>query len=140
MSVSFTENPVFSSDEEQEREEEFSIYTKADYAKNWPTYELRFGRNKGQKLQDLVRKSSGRRYMRYLLGWDKLRYHTAGHLRAALDAYEEMKATRDKDKKASKLSKEAVPFSPAQNSEKLDELEEGEIPPLPLARSMSIRS
>lgn len=54
-------------------------------------FELRFGKYKGKKLEEMIKNGKRRAYLRYLLGWDELKYMTRLHIKASLNEYDKMK-------------------------------------------------
>ena len=69
----------------------------------WQTacaWQLPFGQHRGEALGVLVRTPKERNYLRWLLGWDKLREDTEAKIRCVLEHYEQQKpAKRKKTKK-----------------------------------------
>lgn len=54
-------------------------------------FELRFGKYKGKKLEEMIKNGKRRAYLRYLLGWDELKYLTRLHIKASLAEYSRRK-------------------------------------------------
>ena len=77
----------YKSDEEQSKWDTFD----ATDTSNWKTYEMRFGKYKGDLLGTMIASPKKRSYLRYLLKWPDLRAHTKNNILAAFEHYDDMK-------------------------------------------------
>jgi hypothetical protein len=56
-------------------------------------FKIKFGRYKGKRLAQMITTKKRRNYLKYLLGWDKLRQETKGPILVALAHYDILKTT-----------------------------------------------
>jgi hypothetical protein len=65
-------------------------------------FELRFGKYKGRTLGQMIKNGKRRAYLRYLLGWDDLKYQTRHHIKVALEDYKQRKKEHTEESKKQK--------------------------------------
>ncbi len=105
-----------SDDSESGSEQDFSG------SENEPTWEqaknfkIRFGRYKGKRLGQLITTKKRRNYLKYLLGWDKLREDGRANIKCVMEHYQELKATASKC--AERVQKECTESSAENSAEK----------------------
>ena len=58
-------------------------------------FKLAFGQYRDRRLHEMIKTKKRRNYLKYLLGWDKLRDITRQNIECALEQYEGMKKKRN---------------------------------------------
>jgi hypothetical protein len=70
-------------------------------------FKIKFGRYRGKRLAQMITTKKRRNYLKYLLGWDKLRQETKGPILVALAHYDILKTTERTCSKVTSASAEA---------------------------------
>jgi hypothetical protein len=76
-----------SGSDESDSEQDFSGSDQEVTWKEARRYKLALGKYKGKRLESMIKNKERRHYLKYLLGWDKLKEHTRANIEAAMEHY-----------------------------------------------------